>query len=71
MKLRLGHGAEGASSSCRLRRASTNLHGKAGTWADTSVSVMASGPTGLTISLIGATPMRTGAMLSPCMALVF
>lgn len=42
-------------------------HGKAGTSTETSVSDIASGPVGLTISLVGATVMRAGAMLSPCM----
>ena len=39
--------------------------GSAGTVADTSVSVMARGPVGLTTVLMGAIAIRAGAILSP------
>ena len=39
----------------------------AGTVTDTSVSVIASGPTGLTTVLVGAMAINVGAIFSPCM----
>ena len=41
--------------------------GRAGTVTETSVSVIARGPTGLTTVFTGATTISVGAILSPCM----